>query len=273
MIEIDMDRCIGCGKCVKDCFPNDIVMVEGKAKINNIACMKCGHCIAVCPKNAITMDDYDMDEVKNYSREKMDINADNLLNFIKFRRTIRQFKKRDVEEEKILKIIEAGRFTQTGSNLQDVSYIVVRKDLQLLKEMTLETLKQVGERIVTSPTSETTSYKRYALMWIKMYEDYKEDPIVNDRLFFNAPAVIVVTANSDISGGLASSNMELMVNALGLGTLFSGFFIRATQNSEKIKEFLGVEDGKHIVSCMVIGYPDVKYLRTVPRKNPSISWK
>ena len=95
----------------------------------------------------------------------------------------------------------------------------------------------------------------------------------NDKLFFNAPAVIVVTANSEVNGALASSNMELMTNALGLGTFFSGFFVIAAQDNKKIMDLLGVKEGKKIVTCMVIGYPDVKYFRTVPRKEADISWK
>lgn len=67
--------------------------------------------------------------------------------------------------------------------------------------------------------------------------------------------------------------MELMTNALGLGTSFSGFLVRAAQDNEKITNFLGVKQGKKIVTCMVIGYPDVKYFRTVPRKEADISWK
>lgn len=39
---------------------------------------------------------------------------------------------------------------------------------------------------------------------IKMYDSYKENPKLNDKLFFNAPTVILVTANSEINGGLAS---------------------------------------------------------------------
>ena len=42
-------------------------------------------------------------------------------------------------------------------------------------------------------------------------------------MFFNAPAVIFVTSPNAFNGGLASSNMELMTDALGLGTFFSGF--------------------------------------------------
>lgn len=273
MMKVNAEKCTGCGQCIKDCFPKDIKIVDGKAEINNIACIKCGHCIAVCPQNAVSTSEYNMEDIKNYNKEEFQINADNLLNFIKFRRTVRQFKNKKVEDEKLIKIIEAGRFTQTGSNLQDVSYIVVREELQKLKELTFVTLKQIGEHMLENITPQTRVYKRYAKLWIKMYEAFKENPAVNDGLFFNAPAVIIVTANSQINGGLASSNMELMTNALGLGTFFSGFFVRAAQSNEAIKNFLGIKNGKEIVSCMVIGYPDVKYLRTVPRKEADIIWK
>ncbi|GIM28463.1 nitroreductase [Clostridium polyendosporum] len=273
MMNVNTEKCIGCGLCVKDCFLRDIEIIGGKAKINNKSCIKCGHCIAVCPKDAVSTDEYNMEDVKNYNKEEFLVDADNLLNFIKFRRTVRQFKDKEVEEEKISKIIEAGRYTQTGSNLQDVSYIVVREGLQELKALTLESLKKLGEDLLANLTPQTMMFKRYAEMWMRMYEDFNLNPNENDRLFFNAPAVIIVTANSDVNGALASSNMELMTNALGLGTLFSGFLVRAAQDNKKIMDFLGVKEGKKIVTCMVIGYPDVKYFRTVPRKKADISWK
>lgn len=31
MISIDQNKCIGCGRCVKECFPGNIGMAEGKA--------------------------------------------------------------------------------------------------------------------------------------------------------------------------------------------------------------------------------------------------
>jgi nitroreductase/NAD-dependent dihydropyrimidine dehydrogenase PreA subunit len=273
MMNVDTKKCIGCGKCVDDCFPRDIEIIHGKAKINNLNCIKCGHCIAICPKGAVSTDEYDMKDVKDYNKEDFIIDADNLLNFIKFRRSIRQFKDKEVKEKKILKIIEAGRFTQTSSNLQDVSYIVVKDSIQEVKALTLESLKKMGEDILNDSTSQNMLFKRYAKIWIEMYEQFQENSNKKDRLFFNAPALIIVTANSEINGALASSNMELMTNALGLGTFFSGFFVRAAKGNKKIMDFVGVKEGKQIVTCMVIGYPEVEYLRTVPRKVPDISWK
>jgi nitroreductase/Pyruvate/2-oxoacid:ferredoxin oxidoreductase delta subunit len=273
MMIVDSNKCIGCGLCVRDCFPKDIEIVDGKAKINNVSCFKCGHCIAVCPKAAIKTDEFSMEMVKDYNKEEFSIDADNLLNFIKFRRTIRQFKEKQVEKDKISKIIEAGRFTQTGSNMQDVSYIVVEERLEELKALTLKTLKLMGENILSNLTPETIGFKRYAELWIEMNDKYIENPKEYDKLFFHAPTIIIVTANSAVNGALASSNMELMANALGLGTFFSGFFVRAAQGNKEILDIIGLKEGKQIVTCMVLGYSNVKYLRTVPRKDAEISWK
>lgn len=272
MINIDVERCTGCGQCVKDCFLMDIEIIDDKAKPNNLSCIKCGHCIAVCPENAVSTDEYDMMDVIDYNKGEFTVDANNLLNFIKFRRTTRQFKNKEVEKEKLVKIIEAGRFTQTGSNSQDVSYTVVRQGLEQLKELTLKTLKSMGEELLEKAKPEDLRLRRFANMWINFYQEYKKDS-TKDGLFFNAPAIIVVSAGSEVDGALASSNMELMTNALGLGTFFSGFFVRAAQVNQEIRQLLEIDDNKKIVTCMVIGYPDVRYLRTVPRKKADVSWK
>ena len=67
--------------------------------------------------------------------------------------------------------------------------------------------------------------------------------------------------------------MELMTNVQGLGTFFSGFLAMAAKGNEKIRGLLGIEGNKEMVTCMVIGYPNVKYARTVQRKDASITWK
>ncbi|WP_294404851.1 nitroreductase family protein [uncultured Clostridium sp.] len=277
MFKVNKDICIGCGQCVKDCPTKTISMVDGKAEIDNSRCIKCGHCVAICPVAAVSTDDYNMDEVKPFDKESFAVDADNLLNFIKFRRSVRRFKNKEVEKEKILKIIEAGRFTQTSTNNQDVSYTVVTEKLDELRELTYESLKRKGESILNSSDPEDNSpqterLKMYARIWIHNYNEYKNDPEKNDRIFFNAPLAIVVTTPTPINGGLASSNMELMTDALGLGTFFSGFFVVAANDNKEILDFLGLEDSRHIISCLVIGYPDVQYKRTVPRKNPEIKW-
>lgn len=271
MFRVNHEKCIGCGLCVKDCVVRDIELVDKKATIKNKTCIKCGHCIAICPVEAVSTDDYNMNDVVKYDKESFKVDPDNLLNFIKFERTIRHFKEKDVENEKVLKIIEAGRFTQTSSNAQNVNYIVVKDKIQELRKITLETLNSLGEEILKNSTN--VLYKKYAHMWSVMYKNFMVNPLGEDNLFFKAPVLIIVTSEQPINGGLASANMKLMIDALGLGAVFSGFFVRASEKDTRIKKFLEIDDTQNIISCIVVGYPDVRYLRTAPRKAPNIIWK
>lgn len=272
MFSVNKEKCIACQQCIKDCPVSDILLVDNKAHVKNEACIKCGHCVAICPTKAVSTDDYNMDDVNEYNKEDFTVEADNLLNFIKFRRSVRNFKDQKIEKDKIEKIIEAGRYTQTATNSQDVSYIVVNDKIEELRELAYESLKQKGEYILNNLTPETEHLKRYAYLWTKFYDAYKEDPIKNDKLFFNAPTVIIVTANNELNGALASSNMELMTDALGLGTFFSGFLQIASDNNKAIMELLEIKDNKKIITCMVVGYPNVKYKRTAPRKDAQVNW-
>ncbi len=165
--------------------------------------MECGHCIAICPKEAVSDSDYDMSKIQEYNKDSFDIDSDRLLNFIKFRRSTRLFQNRDVEDEKLEKIIEAGRFTQTGSNLQNVSYVVVKDKIQELRKIVLETLKSLGENLLNKETT-PENIKRYCHMWIKMYNDFLKDPNGEDKLFFKAPALIIVKSESTVNASLQS---------------------------------------------------------------------
>ena len=165
MMNVDTSKCIGCTLCMQDCIVSDIEMLDGKAHIKNESCMECGHCIAICPKEAVSDSDYDMSKIQEYNKDSFDIDSDRLLNFIKFRRSTRLFQNRDVEDEKLEKIIEAGRFTQTGSNLQNVSYVVVKDKIQELRKIVLETLKSLGENLLNKETT-PENIKRYCHMWI-----------------------------------------------------------------------------------------------------------
>jgi nitroreductase/NAD-dependent dihydropyrimidine dehydrogenase PreA subunit len=269
MITINKDKCIACGQCVKDCVSGNLEIKDKKANVKRDTCLLCGHCIAICPEDAVAMDDYPMADVREYQKEDFMIEPETLLNFIKFRRSIRRFRKESVEDEKLLKIIEAGRFTPTGSNRQDVRYIVVRDKLPELRRLALEKLSGV----LAEQAKENPGLAALASRWANMYESDREQQGKNDSLFYNAPVVILLVSDSPVDASLAAANMELMSAAQGLGAFYCGFFMRAAQGDDKIKELLGLGENQEIRVALVIGKTDVTYKRTVPRKPSVISWK
>jgi hypothetical protein len=90
---------------------------------------------------------------------------------------------------------------------------------------------------------------------------------INDAFFFkDAPEVIIISSKSPINAGLASAYMEIEANALSLGILYSGFFVACSRLSRKLRRLLDFPRGHSVQTCMVIGYPAVKYQRIAPKK-------
>lgn len=233
MFSINKEKCIACQQCIKDCPARTISLQENKAEIDNSRCLKCGHCIAICPVEAVSTDEYNMDDVMSYDQESFTVESKNFLNFIKFRRSVRRFKDQPVEKEQLLKIIEAGRYTQTSTNSQDISYIVLNERMGEFKELAFKSLKQKGDYILANMTPETEYLRRYATLWTYLYDAYQADPAANDGLFFHAPTAIFVVSKTPLNGGLVSANMANMVETLGLGTFFSGFSTIAVQDNKE----------------------------------------
>ena len=268
MIIVDKEKCVGCRNCVRDCFGRNMAIKDGKAKVIWDGCMKCGHCVAVCPANAIVFDDYDQSEIIECESGTCLPDAKQYLQHLKSRRSIRHFTEKQVEQEKLEYILEAGRYSPTGGNLQNVSYIVIRDEIQEIKEMFIDELYEMALEL--DKAGKQVSW--YSNFWKTMYREYHSEA-KKDSLFFDAGTVILVTSNSPQSGIIAAAHMETMVYAQDLGMLYSGFTCSAVEHSEKIREYLHMKPDYHAYACLVIGYPDVKYYRTVPRKPADIEWR
>ncbi|MFQ6861026.1 MAG: nitroreductase family protein [Beduini sp.] len=251
LIQIDKNLCIGCGQCIKDCPANNIALINKKAHIKQQQCIKCGHCTAICPKKAVSMTGFNEPPIE--FKEKTTVDSHQLMQALKTRRTIRQFKDQPISDEVIHQIIEAGRLTPTGSNAQDVSYIVLKDNLKDFERIAVRLFRRL-------------------LPVIKLInKTAREVPIDDDFFFKKAPAVILVISKSQINGALAASNMALMAESHGLGVLYSGFFAMAVKYSSKLRKQLQLKHGK-VITALVLGYPNVKYHRTAQKEEATIHY-
>lgn len=246
----DTSKCIGCGKCVGDCVASALYLDGGKATLRE-GCIECGHCFAICPTGAVDMPGYDKSGCTEVT-SMTEIDSDVLLQAMKSRRTIRQYKATPVEQEKIDKILEAGRYAPTGSNSQNVAFTILGSKQAELERDCVKLFRMgvgVGSRFSKSLANVD----------------------IHDNFFFKkAPLVIVVSGSDSVNATLASAYMELMANSLGLGVLYSGFFCACTKLNPLIKAKLNLPRGHKAVTCMIMGYPNVEYKRIAPRRQHRI---
>ncbi|MEW6187982.1 MAG: 4Fe-4S binding protein, partial [Thermodesulfobacteriota bacterium] len=77
IIEIDPDRCDGCGLCVPSCAEGAIQIIDGKARLAaEKYCDGLGACLGECPNDALKIiervaDDFDEAAVEEYLKEKV----------------------------------------------------------------------------------------------------------------------------------------------------------------------------------------------------------
>ena len=264
-ITIDQTKCIGCGQCVNDCFPKNLRLEDGKAVVGG-PCMECGHCYAVCPTGAVQMEGYSTDAVIDCQGDYPVADGDALLNTIKMRRSIRQYKEQPVENDLLEKILEAGRFTPTGGNVQDVTYTVVQNDLDDVKKMFWDGFEPALDQMAQQLGQD----HRYVKILRHLYQVHEASPD-NDGLFINAPVLLIISGASLLDVGLAASRIELMAHAEGLGALFTGFVRAILASNAALCDKLQLQPAQ-IGVCMLMGYPAVTYQRTAPRKEAEVKW-
>lgn len=245
-VVMNADQCVGCGRCEKVCVAHNIVIKNKKASTLSEDCVMCGHCGAVCPKKAILIRGFDPGQVEK--KAEVGLKPEDVLDVIRFRRTIRKFKNRQVPKEASQQILEAGRLTHTAGNAQGVSFVVLDQEKNAMEAIAVNLFRRI---------------RPFAALFLPMARNRTIDP---NFFFFHAPLVIVILAKDKTNGILAAQNMEFVAEAHGLGVLFSGFFTMAANHSPKLKRALKVPKTKQVAMTLVLGYPDVTFLRSAQRR-------
>ncbi len=157
-----------------------------------------------------------------------------VLEAIKKRQSVRSYQEKEIPEDVLRQILEAGRLAPSANNKQHWKFIVV-KDKDLRKKLVPACKNQefVGEAPVVIAGCGT-------------------DP---DYVMSNGEHAY------SIDLAIALDHMSLEAASLGLGTCWIGAFYQ-----DQVKEILGVPEDVRVVNLLTLGYP--KKLGTKTGRKP-----
>ena len=283
---IDQDECVGCGLCVEACGRNLIVLDDDAARVTAPErCVQCGHCKAICPNDAPQLEGLDPVEFRPVPAVLPA--PEDLLAFMRARRSIREYRDRPVEREKIEMIIQAGRYAPTGQNRQALGFMVADRPeaIARIRDLTVAALLEQGQRLERELEAERAGGPPLAdadQPWrdyppaFRMLADLTAQGM--DPLFHHAPAVVAVhvhpheAMHPEVEAGMAAMQMGLMAVSLGLGTCYCGLLDFAANHSRELREAMGLPPGHRVPISFMLGYPELEYERLVGRRAARVTW-
>lgn len=286
-ILIDEDKCTNCGICVKRCAR---VFSEADGKIladaNDATCNLCGHCMSLCAPNAITHQTMDMGSFTELDKE-LNIETSLYIKFLQRRRSHRAFFDKPVPRQDLETLINVSTLAPTGSNVQSVEIVMVENP-ETIKKYSDLTVDYFKDMIASEPIRA----KEYQDRNEELPPDLKRNLEVAqsrqglidardaglDPIFHKAPAVMIfhsITPTSTPKDNciLAAHTIALTAMTMGLETCYIGLFEAAANLYPPMQKELNLPPNHVVGSVLILGYPRMKFFRTVDRKPVKVRWE
>jgi nitroreductase/NAD-dependent dihydropyrimidine dehydrogenase PreA subunit len=283
---VSAERCTGCSLCVKDCPSMTLALEERLAVVAHPTwCIGCGHCEAVCPEDAIAAP-LPLPAAAPVPGDGPAVDPERLMLLLRERRSVRRYRKDPVPRPLLEALVEAGRYAPTGSNSQNVRWIVLDSPESLDRVRTeahafyarifgiaRNPLGRVGLRLWAGKRMAESAAERLPVM----EEAERRIAAGEDRLLFRAPALVLVHAPawdtcSEFNACVALYNASLAAHAHGLGCCFDGFVEIAVNRHRPLKRWLGIPDEDRCQAALAVGWPAVRYRRLVERRPAVVRW-
>ena len=182
---------------------------------------------------------------------------------IKTRRCVREFKDEAISDEDIKFLIDCARYAPSGFNMQPWSFLVIRNKDSLLK------LSESGKKAmipILEPMKNAGKKASDFLVFLKTK---------GTSLFYNAPVFVIIFGNKnaptvDFDCAMAAQNMMLAAHSKGIGSCWIGGLLPALMDEKLLKE-LDPPNGYKAVAPLIFGYP--KGRTEMPeKKEPDVKW-
>ena len=176
-----------------------------------------------------------------------------VLEAIKTRRSIREYKTTPLDDKTVELVLEAARWAPSWKNSQCRRIIVVRDEK--IKNILADTL--IGDAASGSPNPSAKAIRKAPVAIVACAE------LGKSGYHEGKPATDKGESWYMFDVALAMQNLFLAAHSLGLGTVPVGLF-----DNEKVASVLGVPEGFCVVLIAPLGYPEGE---AAPKKRKELS--
>ncbi len=259
--QVDPLRCVGCGECTRECPVGIIILRDGVAGIlphRHKACLRCQHCLAVCPTGAFSVDGVHPDACNPVGELPSPQTVERLL---RQRRSCRRFRPEKVDTAIFDRLMRALAYAPTGKNQRQTRFTVV-DDPEVMAKLRQQVMEGVTQAAANDALPDGLQF--FAAL-ARRYGDGQ------DIVFRGAPHMVIASSPHDGPSPeadvfIALSQLEILAQSFGLGTLWAGFAawaLRAIVPS--VARGLGIPGEHRALYVLLLGYPAVRFHREVQR--------
>ncbi|MDD5473787.1 MAG: nitroreductase family protein, partial [Candidatus Methanoperedens sp.] len=170
-----------------------------------------------------------------------------IIELIKTRRSVREYKEDHIPDEDIKFLIDCARYAPSGFNMQPWSFLVI-KNKDVMRKISEQGKKSMIPLL--EPVKNTSKKAADFLVYLKTK---------GTDMFYNAPVLVIILANknaatADWDCAMAAQNMMLAAHSKGIGSCWIGGVLPALMDEGLLKE-LGAPAGYKAVAPLIFGYP------------------
>jgi nitroreductase/NAD-dependent dihydropyrimidine dehydrogenase PreA subunit len=271
LFTIDAEKCKRDGICVAECPMRILEMKDSALPPTPVEdaeqrCIRCGHCVAVCPYGAFSLADMKTGGCRTVQKD-LALSVEHVEHFLRSRRSIRTYQDKEIEREKLGKLLDIARYAPTGSNSQQVKWIAVnsREGVRRMSGLVVDLIRHmISEK---HPMAER--YRKFGI--VKAWE------AGTDIVTRGAPGLVIAYAPKDYmmaqtDSVIALTFLDLAAPSFGLGSCWAGIFMMAASQWPPLQQALALPEGHACFGAMMLGYPKYKYQRLPLRKKAHITW-
>ncbi len=269
-IIIDKELCSKCNTCATVCVTGIISHATDSSypKISEEFfdyCIKCGHCESFCAQKALTLD-FLLNEKSDLDARDVHIEFEQMMLYIKKRRSVRHFTSKKVDKEIIAKLIDVARYAASGGNSQLVKWLVIYETstVNQIARLTIDWMRTIQN--TSHPLAD------YVPGIIETFDSG------NDNICHNAPHLLlahvpIVPIDDPTEAIIAMTHIDIAAPAFGIGTCWAGFVKMALDDYQPLKDVLSIPEGRKAACPMLFGFSAYPII-SIPRRNPvDITWK